>query len=1131
MDGEAVEARDVHMALHVAAAEKMQREGGQAGHGEGDPGRLWRPQPSEMRDAVESGTASAGSHDDAGGVEELSRAVSAGTQPAPGAEPAPGAAHFQRRARPEHTRRRAQSVAGPSREGHATLIMSAPDGEAQAYHMMPTPPPMTPMSGIPDTPITASGLPDPLDEAPLRGAQRWQFITRFKVIRPRRAERATAFEAVADAIVETARELFVRLRAKRARELAETQATRRREAEEEERRRREEVMLRSRMLSELWRQSLHDLEQDLHHETLRQNTMSHIDVDNLTAAGHHVTRRGRGPTTILDQLRCLSPDVKQNEQQSRQVAGKEDLPQDNENSEKLPHMIDAVCGDENAEKLPHATDAVLCTPEESANETTSRPAKESGEIAPDEIAPEMEATIKQPPSDQDVTRHPDPVPTHVHAESVSGQAIKEPDLHQSAGSSQQGEAESRSERLNDETVMTERGGQESLDKFRHSQYTRTQQRTREVWQEQILEEERGRHDKTAKDDRVVAELAIARRRKCHLQALADSENRHRVLVRTARFMLPVREPVEPEIAQEQLTQKRELEYDFECKHGTGRPRCSAGSALLPHFAIPMSSRPRDIVDQSEAQLKHYVSKRSIPSTPPHWGKVHEPYVTRGHRKCDESLQRIRNVFQKIFSNVAEAFVFCDSYRVGYIELPSMKARLLTLGLTARPEDVHGLDMERVFLLATGKATAAMEFSHFCRQFTWEFPLTVEQERAWLKHRQASAREMSANERAEFYDKDLQSLARPRPNGPEPLLDAVEELLLDPDLFEKFCVIEGHSALQSGSRRLSMDQREWSSLLVYLQFLPRSAMKQMSKSQKIGEHVKEDAEGGTEVNHPDPRVVSLQKRLLRKLTKKEAMEAFFSGDTSEEKDGEMNFREYCAACQIIARILVSGGEKKIIEEATKSGAEDGDVFNFEAWWKQYQEQEAVLADGETLDIAPSEAGEEEEDEEQEIAKSMEKIIWTLENKEQEDIISHGAKIVVELLVTGVEEKQNRDEMRLARRLEAEAQARERNVQHEVHACVERLLIELQFEHDQKLVAEVQAILQQEPGFFHWKLIHAVKSRLDVMQKARKFGLECHRKRRQSIRTERLASRAQERRKFLETNSGLASFAFNVFPVAH
>ena len=47
MDGEAVEARDVHMALHVAAAEKMQREGGQAGHGEGDPGRLWRPQPSE----------------------------------------------------------------------------------------------------------------------------------------------------------------------------------------------------------------------------------------------------------------------------------------------------------------------------------------------------------------------------------------------------------------------------------------------------------------------------------------------------------------------------------------------------------------------------------------------------------------------------------------------------------------------------------------------------------------------------------------------------------------------------------------------------------------------------------------------------------------------------------------------------------------------------------------------------------------------------------------------------------------------------------------------------------------------------------------------------------------------------
>ena len=34
----------------------------------------------------------------------------------------------------------------------------------------------------------------------------------------------------------------------------------------------------------------------------------------------------------------------------------------------------------------------------------------------------------------------------------------------------------------------------------------------------------------------------------------------------------------------------------------------------------------------------------------------------------------------------------------------------------------GLDMERVFLLATGKDTAMMEFPQFCRMFTWEYPV-------------------------------------------------------------------------------------------------------------------------------------------------------------------------------------------------------------------------------------------------------------------------------------------------------------------------------------------------------------------------------------------------------------------------
>jgi hypothetical protein len=1013
---------------------------------------------------------------------------------------------------------------------------------AKTYHM-PSPPPMTPIGGgdgvsarqghvdrgVPDTAIDVSTQKD----TTMSGLERWRHVTRSKVIQPSRAEGASAFLTAADAVVQTAREIFAQLRKKRAQELAQEEAAMERERAEEERQRHEDFLLRSRLQHEIWRKTLHDLEHELHHETLRRATEdSQMDVGELAKCGNqssdvdHVTERGHGPSNILDQLKCPSPDVKDNEQHRQQTAGGGGLAGYEKAEKSPPDALSKVDGE--------VGDIKEC------EKDTGRPSEESVEIAP-----EKQVAGDAPPQCQlGASGHQDREWTQHVNNLASGESTEVLGLCQSPESSQSGEAEHLSKRLHADARLTENDGlvqahtahtegSEALsfesispcaeENMPPSQHAGAQQRTHESSPELIQVEEKRRDYRTAQDNRVAAELAVARRWRRHLQALADSETTHKELLRTSRFMQPVRGPVEPEIAQEQLNQKRELERQFECKHGTGRPRCSAGSALLPHFLIPMSSRPRELVVESEAELKHFVSKRSIPSLPPHWGKVHEPYVTRGHRKRDESIQRIRDMFQKIFRNVAEAFVFCDSYRVGYIELASMKARLLTLGFTARPEDVHGLDMERVFLLATGKTTTSMDFFQFCRQFTWDFPLTVEQENAWLRQTQVSSRKMSANERAAIYSRDLNSLARPRPNGPEPFLDAVEELLLDPNLFEKFCVIEGHSALQSGSRRLSMDRREWLSLLVYLRILPKDAMKKWFKSQN-GEQVDEDTELGEETYHPDPRVVSLQNKFQRQLTKKEAMTAFLAGDTSEEKDGEMNFREYCLACQNIALILVSGGENRTIEVA-KCETEKG-AFNFEAWWRHIQEQEDVIASGQALEVCANQEDVEEVGGHG-IEEAVENIILILEKEEEEKTISCGVKNVVESLVTGVEEQQKRDEMAEARKLEAEAQAYENKVQNEVHACLERMLAELQLQQDQKLVAEVQEILQLEPGFFLCKLIQAVKGRLHVMQKARKFGHEFCRQRRLSIQNQRLDSRAQDRRKFLGKNAGFVFLSFVFF----
>jgi hypothetical protein len=1032
-------------------------------------------------------------------------------------------------------------VGAPERDGFIVSKVLVQDAEAvdeespsstaaKTYHMMPSPPPMTPIGGCGDGMSNNAIDVSTRKDTTMSGLERWRHVTRSQVIQPSRAEGASAFSTAADAVVQTAKEIFAQLRRKRAQELAEEEAAMERERAEEERQRHENFLLRSSLQHEIWRKTLHDLEQELHHEALRHATEdSQMDVGELVEFGNqssdvdHVTERGHGPSSILDQLKCPSPDIKDNEQHTQQTAGGGGL-----------------AGYEKAEK---------CTPDalskldgevwdiKEFEKVTTRPSEESVGIAP-----EKQVAGDAPPQGQfGASGHQDRELTQHVNNHASGESTEVLELYQSVGSSQSGEAEHLSKRLHTDARLTENDGlvqahtahtarSEALsienirpcteENMPPSQHAGAQQRTHEFSPERIQVEEKRRDFRAAQDNRVAAQLAVARRWRRHLQALADSETTHKELLRTARFMQPVRGPVEPEIAQEQLNQKREHERQFECKHGTGRPRCSAGSALLPHFPIPMSSRPRDLVVESEAELKHFVSKRSIPSLPPHWGKVHEPYVTRGHRKRDESIQRIRDMFQKIFHNVAEAFVFCDSYRVGYIELASMKARLLTLGFTARPEDVNGLDMERVFLLATGKATTAMHFFQFCRQFTWDFPLTVEQENAWHRQTQASSRKMSAIERAAIYSRDLNSLARPRPNGPEPFLDAVEELLLDPNLFEKFCVIEGHSALQSGSRRLSMDQSEWLSLLVYLRILPKDAMKKLFKSQ-TGKQVDEDTELGQEIYHPDPRVVSLQNRFQRQLTKKEAMTAFFAGDTSEEKDGEMNFREYCVACQNIALILVSGGENRTIEVAKFETEKD--AFNFEAWRRHIIEQEAVKASGQAFEVCADQE-DAEEVEGHEIEEAVENIILILEKEEEEKIISCGVKNVVESLVTGVEEQQKRDEMAEARKLEAEAQAYESKVQHEVHACMQRMLAELQLQQDQKLVAEVQEILQQETGFFLWKLIQAVKGRLHVMQKARKFGHEFCRQRSLSIQNQRLDSRAQDRRRFLAKNAGFVFLSF-------
>ncbi|MGB1601612.1 MAG: hypothetical protein ACPIOQ_53270, partial [Promethearchaeia archaeon] len=61
---------------------------------------------------------------------------------------------------------------------------------------------------------------------------------------------------------------------------------------------------------------------------------------------------------------------------------------------------------------------------------------------------------------------------------------------------------------------------------------------------------------------------------------------------------------------------------------------------------------------------------------------------------------------------------------------------------------------------------------------------------------------------ESYAAILADLPRPRKLGEFPLMDELDKLLLDPVLFEKYCLVDGHSSLQKGARSTQMDQHEW-----------------------------------------------------------------------------------------------------------------------------------------------------------------------------------------------------------------------------------------------------------------------------------------------------------------------------------
>jgi len=942
------------------------------------------------------------------------------------------------------------TASAPGRSSVRGRLSAQGGGDEPTYSLLlPTPPPLSPEHALPVPPGSTGG--HPAEELEPHRESLWKRVNLAKVIMLKKP-----FSAIATVFSsKNAAEIFAELRNKRALELAAQEAAAAKAHQENSERARRDLEERAQKQSERWRQTLEDTEIQLYNEALERAMGQHVtDLNGAADSGRTSDRALREESLDKDDSGLQRPETNSFEDLASSAARHGEQP--SERSRVVEDLNEATGvksqGHADQDEQPVALGTEARRRVHATVEETRQVVAANGQQREDVSVPRGETELP----DQIVMS--DERPRYRRGETQTSKPGTKPNRSELRGVATlvEDEADENLRRLGDKACLTS------------------------------------------------AAIAVKARKEHHMRTLLATEEDMKTERRTARFMLPARKPDEPEMVLEQAKQFEENQYDFRRQYGDGRPRCSAGSAMLPHFPTLPSHRPRELISDSKEQLKLFVSKRSIPQTPPHWGVVLEPRVMRGHLRKDESLSRIRNAFRTIFAHVGEAFVFCDSYRVGYIELASMKARLMQIGLTSRPDDVNGLDLERVFLLATGKNTAIMQFNQFCRQFTWHYPLTPAQERALQRRAAAPATEMSESKKASMYASDIQAIRKMRQHGALPLVDEIEEMLIEPSLFEQFCVIEGHSSLQMGARRLTMDQKEWLSLLVDLRLLPQDAIKQMFKSQKVGESMGEKTEDGESgPQHENLRVASVQKKLRRKLTKEEALTAFFAGDTSEEKDGEMNFREYIAACQEVAEILGSDGPR------THSPEVEEDVFDLEGWWRGFQQKEAMiriqarvrcrseidkykakLENHIKLQQALGKGGAsnsaDEADKEDQILRVMHGLLQLVEQQVEQDnrdeVTIRGVQRTMESLVEALE-----DEEKEAHEIEAAEKAQqddahELHLQTEVAACLDGLVARIMSQADAEMLEDTQRILSQEPGFFKEKLIAAIAERERIMATA-------------------------------------------------
>jgi hypothetical protein len=171
-------------------------------------------------------------------------------------------------------------------------------------------------------------------------------------------------------------------------------------------------------------------------------------------------------------------------------------------------------------------------------------------------------------------------------------------------------------------------------------------------------------------------------------------------------------------------------------------------------------------------------------------------------------------------------------------------------------------------------------------------------------------QLAPAQNTEIYAKILEALPRPRPNGVDELLDQVENLLLDPEVFERFCVVEGHSSLQTGSRRSSMDQHEWFRCLADLGLMPADILKE--------NRIVDPFRQKRAKKEPAAKYPAVVAKLERRLTKEQAGGIFrralgTTGSSHGAAAGELNFRRYCRAALIAAKWLVHGETKIDLED--------------------------------------------------------------------------------------------------------------------------------------------------------------------------------------------------------------------------